>query len=306
LAWVALTIAAALGAGLEAQRRGGAAATALARRGLKVMLFAFTPLVTFVNVAHLELTADIGGGVLAGWLALALAGAAGWALGRFVLDLPPPSNGVLINTAMQSNTGYLGIPLCAAVLGFDHLPQAVAYDSFVQQPVFLLGVFGVAAATGTRAGDTPRRRVRAFLSRNPPLLASIAGLIAPASLAPDVLVHVSRGLVFAMLPLGFFAVGVTLAAEAEDGRARFPPRLTPAIGAALGLRLGLAPLLLLAIAAPFIDLPAAYLLLAAMPAGLNGITVAHVFGLDLRLAAGAIAWSTLVAVVAGLAVTAVV
>jgi hypothetical protein len=43
-----------------------------------------------------------------------------------------------------------------------------------------------------------------------------------------------------------------------------------------------------------------------MPAGLNGITVAHVYGLDLRLSAGAIAWSTLVAIAVGLAVTAVV
>jgi predicted permease len=306
LLWVALTIAAAVGVGLESERRAGAAASTLARRVLKVMLFVLTPFVTFVNVTHLALTADVGGGVLAGWIALILAGVAGWALGRLVLHLPPPSNGVLINTALQANTGYLGLPLCAALLGFGHLPQAVAYDSFVQQPVFLLGVFGVAAATGTRAGDTPARRARAFLSRNPPLLASVAGLLVPASAVPEALVHVGRGVVFAMLPLGFFAVGVTLAAEAEEGRVRFPPRLTAPIAASLVLRLVLAPLLLLAIAAPFIHLPAAYLLLAAMPVGLNGITVAHVYGLDLRLASGAIAWSTLVAVLAGLAITAVV
>jgi predicted permease len=68
----------------------------------------------------------------------------------------------------------------------------------------------------------------------------------------------------------------------------------------------LAPLLLVALAAPVIDLPGPYLLLAAMPVGLNAITVAHVYGLDLRLAAGAIAWSTALAVAAGLALTAVV
>ena len=70
------------------------------------------------------------------------------------------------------------------------------------------------------------------------------------------------------------------------------PRLTPPMGAAILLRLMLAPLLLLLLAAPLIDLPPAYLLLAAMPAGINGLTVAHAFGLDLRFAAASIAWTT--------------
>jgi predicted permease len=303
LAWVALTILAAMAAGIGFERRAPDRAPVVARRTLKLMLFGFTPFVSFVNVAHLELTAGAGGGVLAGWLALSLAGVVAWVVGRRALHLARPVNGVLINVAMQSNTGYLGLPLCVAVLGGSHLPEAVAYDSFVQQPVFLIGVFAVAAAMGTRAGEGPRERARAFLSRNPPLLASLAGLAAPAALAPHVLVLASRGLVFAMLPLGFFAVGVTLTAE---GGRRFPPPFTRPVAVALLLRLVLAPLLLVAIAAPFIHLPPAYALLSAMPAGLNGITVAHVYGLDLRLSAGAIAWSTLVAIAVGLAVTAVV
>ena len=57
----------------------------------------------------------------------------------------------------------------------------------------------------------------------------IAAVLAPDALAPDVLVDASRVLVFALVPLGFFAVGVTLATEAEEGGVRFPPRLTPPI-----------------------------------------------------------------------------
>jgi predicted permease len=56
--------------------------------------------------------------------------------------------------------------------------------------------------------------------------------------------------------------------------------------------MAVAPLLLLALAAPLIDLPDAYLLLAATPAGINGIVVAHAYGLDVGLAASTIAWST--------------
>src|SRR5439155_13915248 len=115
----------------------------------------------------------------------------------------------------------------------------------------------------------------------------------------------SHLLVFALLPLGFFAVGVTLAEEAEDGRLAFPPPFTTPVAAATVLRLLVAPALLAALAAPLLHLPTAFLLVSAMPVGINAITVAHAYGLDLRLAAGAIAWTTVLAVAAGLLVAAV-
>jgi malate permease and related proteins len=303
--WVALTIALAVGIGVEAERHGGERAAALARGVLKTMLYVLTPFAAFFNIAHLQFTADVRGGVIAGWIALTLAATIGWAFGRWVLRLPTPSNGVLVNNGLQANTGYLGLPLVAAVLGTDHLSQAVAYDSLVQTPVFLIGAFAAAAAMGTRAGVTPRERVSAFFLRNPPLLATVAALLAPDSLAPDALVHVARLVVFAMLPLGFFAVGVTLAAEAEEGQLRFPPPFTRSIAAAAMLRLAIAPLLLLVISAPFIDLPLPFLILAAMPAGLNSITLAHAYGLDVKFAAGSIAWSTAIAITAGLGLVAI-
>jgi predicted permease len=305
LLWVALTIAVAVAIGAEAERQAGERASALARRVLEAMLYVLTPFAAFFNIAHLQVTGDVRGSVVAGWLALILAGTIGWLLGRFVLRLPPPSYGVLINNGLQANTGYLGLPLCAAVLGLDHLSEAVAYDTLVQLPVFLIGAFAAAAATGTRAGATRRERARAFFLRNPALLATLAGLLAPDSLAPDPLVDAARIVVFAMLPLGFFAIGVTLAAEAEEGQLRFPPPLTREIAVALVLRLAIAPVLLFVLAEPFVDLPPAFLILAAMPAGLSSITLAHAYGLDVRLAAGSIAWSTTVAVAVALAVVAV-
>ena len=125
--------------------------------------------------------------------------------------------------------------------------------------------------------------------------------LAPASLAPDVLVDASRVAVIAFVPLGFFAVGVTLAAESEEGALPFPPPMTPPVASAIGLRLLVAPAVLLALATPLVTLPDAYLLMAAMPTGINTLVVAHVYGLDLRIAAGAIAWSTTIVVAAGVA-----
>jgi predicted permease len=293
--WVVATILASLAAGFATERRLGERASGLARRALKVLLYGFTPPVVFLNIVGLHIDSDVGGGIVIGWAALILAGLLAWLFGRHVLKLPPPSNGVLVNISLQGNTNYLGLPLCAAVLGTQHLPEAIAYDSFVQAPVFLLGVFGVAAAMGTKAGGTAGERVRAFVFKNPVLLAVVAGLLAPASLAPAGLVSISHVIVFVALPWGFFAAGIILAEHL--GTERGAPRISAPVGAAVMMRLVLAPLLLLLLAAPFIDLPPAYLLAAATPAGLNGLTVAHAYGLDLRFAASSLAWTTAIGVV---------
>ena len=203
---------------------------------------------------------------------------------------------MLAIVGLQANTGLMGVAVAGALLGFSHVSEAVAYDALVQQPVFFIGSFAIAAATGTKAGETVPERIRAFFVRNPPLLAVVLALIAPEALAPDVLVDASRVVVLFVPVLGFFAVGVTLAEEAEDGALKFPPPFTPQIGVAILLRSVVAPLVLIGLAAPFIDLPDAFLLAATMPAGLHIVVLAHVYGLDVPFAAGAIVWTTMVAV----------
>ena len=101
----------------------------------------------------------------------------------------------------------------------------------------------------------------------------------------------------ALLPIGFFAVGAVLAEEVEDRRIRLGSPFDPPIGAAILLRLIVAPGLLLLLSLPLIDLPGPYLLLAAMPCGINTLLVAHVYGLDSKLAAQAVAWTTAIAIV---------
>ncbi len=294
--WIALAIAASIAAGVEAERRAGAAAGRLARRILTFLLYVVMPIVAFFNIARLEVSADLGVGIALGWVALVLTALCGWLIGRRLLHLEPPSAGVLAISGLQANTGLLGLAVVAALLGFDHLSEGVVYDALVQQPVFFVGSFAIAAATGTRAGETVRQRVRAFFVRNPPLIAVFLGLVAPDALAPDVLVDAARLLVLSVPVLGFFAIGVTLAEEAEEGAMKFPPPLTPGIGTAILLRGVVAPGLLFLLAAPFIDLPAAFLLMAAMPAGLHIVVLAHVYGLDVPFAAGLIVWTTMVTV----------
>lgn len=288
-------------AGLAAERRWSERSLALSRRMMSLLLYVVMPAVAFFNIARLEITTDVGVGLALGWVALGVAALIAYLVAARGLRLSRPATGTLVNVAMHGNTAYLGLPLCVALLGADHLSQAVAYDVLVQLPVFLIGVAGVGATFGTATGASLGERVKVFLLRNPPLLATLAALVAPQALAPDVLVDATRVLVFAMLPVGFFAVGVTLGAESEQGRIPLVPRLGAREMAAIGLRLVVAPLLLLALAAPLIDLPSAYLLQAATPVGISGLVIAHAYGLDTGFAAAAIAWTTAVVLVAALA-----
>lgn len=300
---IAATIAAATGVGLWTERRYGVRAQRASRVLLVGALYTLAPFVAFFNIARLHVTFDVAGGLVLAHVVLAACGMAAWLVGRRVLSLSRPSTGALMVSVMGANTGYVGVPFVLALLGSAHLGAGVAYDILVTNPVLFLGVFGVGAAFGSRAGEGLGPRVRAFVLRNPPLLAVIAAILAPAGAAPDALVDASRVMVIAFVPLGFFAVGVTLSQESEQGGLALLPALSRPVAAAVGIRLLAAPALLLALAAPLLALPHAYLLQAAMPTGINTLVAAHVYGLDLKITAGAIAWSTAIVVAAGVAVS---
>jgi malate permease and related proteins len=301
---VLLTIAAIAisgGAGVAAERRWPNTAVGWARRLLVLSLYTLLPFVVFFNLARTHINTDEAGGLLVGWVAILAAAGLAWLAGERLLRLSRPSTGSLITGTLVPNSGYLGYPLVASLLGFHTLGEAVVYDITVTSPSLLLLGFGTGAAFGTKVGEGFRERLVAFLTRNPPLYAAIAGLLVPNSLAPDVLVDISRGFVVALLPIGFFAVGAVLAEEVEGRRTQLGSPFDAPIGAAILLRLLIAPALLLILSLPFIDLPGPYLLLAAMPCGINTLVVAHVYGLDSKLAAQAVAWTTAIAVVAVLA-----
>jgi predicted permease len=294
---VILTIAAATAAGVWAERRWAARAADASRRMMLFVLYVVLPPATFFNLTRAEIDADVGIGIGLAWVALGVTTLLAYAVASRLLRLPRPAIGSVLCCTIVANTGYLGYPLVAVLLGFDRLSEAVVYDILVAAPALLLGAFSVGAAFGTRAGEGPRERVVAFFTRNPALYAAALAIVAPDSLAPDVLVDASRIAIVAILPLGFFAVGTALASEAEEGALPVPPPLDASVAATVAMRLAVAPALLYLIALPVIDLPGSYLLLAAMPCGINTVIVTHAYGLDLRITAASVAWSTVVAVV---------
>ncbi len=281
-----------IGAGVGAEVRWGDGARAATGRLLTALIYTVVPFVSFCAISQLRLTPGVGLGLAVGWLGIAGAGLAAYVVGDRLLRLPRPSTGSLIAATVVSNTGYFGLPLTAALLGTAALGQAVAFDALVSTPSTLALGFAVGAAFGTKAGDTPRERLRAYVLRNPPLLALVAGLLVPASTVPDVLVDLARLSAFALLPVGFFILGVHLRAERAEGALSFPPPLTRPLLAALGLRLVLAPAFMVGATVVVGGIPSTYLLLAAAPCGINCLVIGHLYGLDMRLAAGAVFWST--------------
>lgn len=290
---IAAVILASLGVGAWAEGRWGPAAQRAGSRALDILIYVLMPLVTFFTVSHVKLTAGVGAGLALGWTERLTVMALAWVIGTRVLRLPRPGVGALMIAAGIANTGYLGVPLARVLFGSGAATgQAITYDVAVSAPVLLLFGFAIGAAYGTRAGTTPRERLSAFIWRNPPLFAFVLALIAPGWLTPDWARSIAEVAVFALAPLGFFALGVNLMHEQEDGVRVFPPPLTAPVGVALGLRLLVAPAVMLAGASLVGGIPHPFLMQAAMACGINGLAVSHLFGLDLRIVAGAIAWST--------------
>jgi predicted permease len=296
----AAAIVAATGVGIWSERRWPEGAANAARKALLVLLYVLLPPVIFFNLAAAEIDFAHGVGIGLALLAVTIAAVLTWWVASRVLKLPRHQTGAVICAMLAVNTGYLGYPLTVALLGRDQLSTAVLYDVLVTGPSLLLGAFAVGAAFGTKAGESPGQRVRAFFTRNPPLYAAIAGLLAPSALAPAALVDVSQALIVAILPIGFFAVGATLAEGARHGELPLPPPLTRPVVLVLAARLAVVPALLMLLAAPLIDLPATYRLMSAMPTGLNSMVVSHAYGLDNKIVAEAVTWSTAIVVVAAL------
>jgi predicted permease len=290
-----LAIVASVAAGAWAHRRYGDGAIALTRRLLDALLYVALPFVAFFVIARAQLSAGAGFGLLLAYAMLAIVGLVAWALARHLLHLPPASVAMVVIASIMANTGYFGAPVVATLLGRDALSGAVTYDALVSGPVFFVAAFAIAAAFTTR-GQTPAERLRTFLLRNPPLLAVAAAFVVPDALAPDLLVDIARVTLIAIAPIGFFVVGVRLAAE----RVGFPPPLSAPVAVIVVLRVVVAPLLMLALATTTVGVPDAYLLQAAMPVGVNTLVVAHAYDLDHRIAAAALAWSTALVLLGGL------
>jgi predicted permease len=291
MVWVATAVILSVLVGLLSERARPEAAASLSKRALSFLLYFFFPPIVFVNLAETDFGFGMGAGLIAGLIAVVLVAVLAWLAADRLLRLSRPETGSVIACAVIPNTSYLGYPVVLALMG------GVVVGGV---GLTLLG-FGAGAAFGDRAGSGFRERLRSFFFRNPLLIAAILGLLTPGSLLPDALVEISWVMVTLSLPIGFFAVGAVIAGEQRIGSITGLPGFSPAVGLITAIRLAIAPGILLLLTLPFSGVPPSFYVLAAMPAGLSSMVIAHAYGLDLRITAEAVAWTTGIVLVAGLA-----
>lgn len=294
-----MAISGSLGA-LFAHRRPETSET-VAKRLMDVVLWVILPPVLFFNLAHFEFTTEAGRALGLAWVGnLLLLGIAYIAATR-LFTLTRPQIGAFICCAMMGNTAYLGYAFTSAALGSKALDDAIIYDILLMLPSLIFIAFSVGAAYGTHA-DTPRERFKSYFTKNPLLFTAILALLAPDSLSPQWARDFTHLLVYAILPAGFFAVGIVVRHESELDKLSFPPKLTAPVAAASLLKLSFLPLFLIAMDAWVTKIPKAYVLQAMMPTGVNNLLLANNYGLDRKLTTSAIIWTTLVIAVVGLVI----
>jgi malate permease and related proteins len=247
----------------------------------RVIIYAGLPAYIFKAVHGAALRPDLLGVVAVAWAVFAVMLGIGWAAAR-AMKLPNELAGGFIIAVALGNTGYIGYPITAALLGNGRLPEAIFYDVF--GTVCGLALVGLLVAqhfgTNEEARINPVREIFTF----PAVIALIAALVLRAVTIPEPVMN-GLALVASMVaPLIMISVGLSLRASTLGERAGSLAIVTV-------LRLVVAPVLALALGALVLGSGPALrvtVLEAGMPAMMLTYVVGERFGLDTDFIASAI------------------
>lgn len=299
--WIVITMAVSGSLGAWFAHKRPDTSERFAKRLMDFVLWVIIPPVLFFNLAVFEFTSETTTALALAWVGNLLLLATAYFIATKVLDLSRPQIGAVVCASMMGNTAYLGYAFSSAALGTDALDTAIIYDIVVMLPSLIFIAFSIGAAFGTHA-DTPKERFKSYFTRNPLLYTAALALIVPNSWSPEWARDITHWMVYAILPAGFFAVGIVVRHESEVDKLSFPPALTKPVAAITVLKLSFLPLFLVAISAWVAKVPTAFILQAMMPTGVNNLLLANNYGLDRKITASAIVWTTLVTVLIALGI----
>jgi malonate transporter len=181
-------------------------------------------------------------------------------------------------SASYSNTGYMGIPLCALALGQDGLAPAIISTFIVFVMFALATVFIEIGILSHKKSHEIVLSVIKSLCTNPLLIAPVAGLLWAASdlTLYDPLAQVIAFLAAASTPCALVSIGLFLMQKSTAAPAQ-------AWGISLA-KLILQPVIAWVIAGPILELPSlwvnAIVILSALPTGTGPFMLAQYYRAD--------------------------
>jgi predicted permease len=256
-----------------------------------VIIYVGLPAFVFGAVHGASISAGMLAAVAVAWIVFAVLLGTSLVAAR-LLRLERRKAGGFVLASSLGNTGYLGYPLAASLLGQAALPAAVFYDVFGTVLQLVLVGFPVARRFGGGPRLTAARLVRE-LATFPALAAALAALLLSPVAVPQPLSDWLDLVASMVSPLIMLSVGISL-------RPRSIARAVPVLSAVVALKLVLAPVIAALIGNGLIAEPMAYrtvLLSASMPSMMLTLAVGQRFGLDDEFIASAVFVTTALAVV---------
>ncbi len=289
-----------LALGLALQRR--YPGDSFRRRTWTAYFWTVTPVIVFTAFSNVPLDRRIGlalaASIAAAWLVIGL----GYAYAALV-SAERDERGALALAAGFPNTGFVGYPLAQMAFGSPGLALMVVYDRLSWLVPASAISTTIARLHGRNGAHEARRPALRALLANPPLWAALAAVALRAAgvAVPGSLETLGHWAGYAVGPAGFFLLGLALPLERP---AHDVCELRRAAGA-LAIRFAVAPLVLLATGKAIgAEVPSVFYLAAAMPCAFHLLILARVFDLRPHLMRLLVVGSTVPAVAAVLAATA--
>lgn len=285
LASTILTFAAIVGVG-AVLRASGLLRAEDARPLNAVIIYVGLPAFIFRAVHGATLSAELWGVVAVSWLAMAAIALATWLVTR-ARGAAPKRRGAVILAAAFGNTGYIGYPLTAALLGSAAVPLAVFSDVFGTVFAFVLVGLPIAA----RFGGSSRARVNLAreLATFPAVIALVVGLLARPLTVPPAVSSGLELLASIVAPLIMLSVGLSL-------RPRTMARSAADLALVVTLRLVLSPAIAFVVGDSMMAGEALRVaaLQGGMPTMMLTLVAGERFGLDTDFIASAIFVTTVI------------
>ncbi|CAB0151563.1 hypothetical protein PSI9734_01937 [Pseudidiomarina piscicola] len=206
---------------------------------------------------------------------------------------PRATTGAMLIVIPLGNTSFVGFPMVEAFFGAEGIPYALLYDQLGS--FFILSIYAtiIAAIYSHQPGESAKRpsaRTIAWkILRFPPFVALVIAFMVRDFGYPAVLQQFIDSLAITLVPVIMVAVGFQL-------RFRLPQEDRGPLGWALGLKLGVMPLLALLILMGFgLEQLAVQVTImeAAMPAMISAGALAIMAGLAPTLSAAVVGYGVL-------------